>query len=159
MKLNQAGTFSATLRLPQDQSTMFHTSSKGSDGLILDLITREGHEIQHVVWLTANTYDRAVETLFKCFGFDGDFSSLAQGRPFPRTQCTIVTEMEKFTKNDGSTTQSCKVKWLNPAGGVESTSDLRGVLDRLRKLEGKPVARTNEENVQDVREGDEEIPF
>lgn len=162
MKLNQAGTFSATLRLPEDQSTMFHTSAKGSDGLILDLVTREGHEIQHVVWLTANTYDKAVETLSKCFGFDGDFAALAQGRPFPRTQCSIVTEMGSFTKSDGKTIQTCKVKWLNPAGGVGATSDIQGVLERLRGLEGKPVAQIAKESAGESYDdgmSDQDVPF
>lgn len=158
MQLNKAGTFNATLVFPSELALMFHTSTKGSDGLILDLVTDDG-TIQHIAWLTPNAYAKSVETLAKVFGFDGDFADLARGNPFPRTRCSIVTEMEPFVKHDGSTVNTCKVKWLNAPIGAVGGGDVAGALSRIKALEGKPIARVNNERTTNPQDPDDKLDW
>jgi hypothetical protein len=161
MILNRPGTFNATLVFPQDLTAMFTTSKNGSDGLLLDLLTDDGDTIQHTVWLTSKTYDKAIETLDKVFGFNGDFKALANGQPFPRTRCSIVVELEDYTTNSGKVIHTPKVKWLNLPIGSTGTSDVGGFLQRVARLSGgDPAPGSRHVGINEAAPlEDENIPF
>ncbi len=67
-------------------------------------------------WLSDKAFNRTIETLKDCFGFNGDLNALHEGRQtFVGMQVSFTTEFEEF---EGK--RRCKVKWLNRAGYVHS---------------------------------------
>jgi len=142
--LNEAGKFNCKLVMPASATLLFTTSSKGTDGIVLDLVTDDNRTITTTLWLSPAAIDKSKDKLEKCFGFDGDFRKLANTLTFPNLDCSIETEMEEYPKQDGSTGRSCKVKWLNPARtkAKAGASDVRAVLQRLDTIRQQQVEAT-----------------
>lgn len=72
--------------------------------------TEEGAHIGAWLYLSDAAFERSLETLQKCFAFDGDFENVRQ---VVGKTCSAVVEEEKDDKGK----PQMRVKWINPVGG------------------------------------------
>ena len=93
-----------------DASLGESSTEKRTPFVSLYLETEEGAHIGAWLYLSEAAFNRSLETMQKCFAFDGDFENVRAlvGKP-----CSIVVEEE----NDDKGKPQMRVKWINPIGG------------------------------------------
>jgi hypothetical protein len=101
-------------------------------------------------WLSDKALERTIDTLVKCFDFDGDLNSLYAGKQtFKGKLVSFTTKIEEYNGK-----QRCKVAWLNPHGYShqvpkldESTALtlLSGISKRAKEI--AKASRSGEPNV------------
>ncbi|HTJ77683.1 MAG TPA: hypothetical protein VL357_01685 [Rariglobus sp.] len=99
------GRYTATV----SKADVGESTKKGTPGVFFTFKTEDG-EIDGALWLSERAYERTLNTLRECFGFNDDFASLAQqveGR-----ECSITVEMEADEKDPNK--EWPRVKWINP---------------------------------------------
>lgn len=137
MSQHPTGRFTATVT----KAEVGESQKKGTPGVFFQFRTEAG-EIDGELWLTdtrsapdkPTPYERALNTLRSCFGFNDDFNTLAaqvEGR-----ECSITVEME-FSK-DG-TKEFPRVKWINPIRQAAKPA-ATGLLARL-SAQAKRIAK------------------
>jgi len=76
-----------------------------------------------VAWLSDKAIDNSLKTLVEVLGYNGNDSVDANGMlTDPNAlvwdrEVSLVVEIEDYTKQDGTTGQSPKIKWVNKLGG------------------------------------------
>lgn len=112
------------------------STKKGTPGVFFTFKTEEG-EINGTLWLSPAAYERTLNTLRECFGFNDDFASLAaqvEGR-----EVSITVEMEPDSSD--ATKEWARVKWINPirAAAKPVAGGLLAQLSAKAKAIAKPA--------------------
>jgi len=165
MSSHPTGRFTATIK----KAEVGESTKKGTPGVFF-LFQTEAGEIDGSLWLTdtrstpgkPTPYERTLNTLRECFGFNDDFATLSaqlEGR-----ECSITVELEAGT--DGK--EWPRVKWINPirqaakpaAGGLLArlTAQARGIAKPagMPAPQPRPAAKPAPAP-QDANDGD--VPF
>jgi hypothetical protein len=108
------------------------STKKGTPGVFFSFKTSEG-EIDGTLWLSEKPYERSLNTLRECFGFNDDFASLAAQAEGREVFITVETETDEKGK-DWS-----RVKWINAIrSGAKPVAG--GMLARL-SAQAKAIAK------------------
>jgi hypothetical protein len=129
MSQHPTGRFTATVT----KAEVGESQKKGTPGVFFQFRTEAG-EIDGSLWLSENAYERTLNTLRSCFGFNDDFASLPaqiEGR-----ECSVTVEMEP--SQDG-TKEFPRVKWINPIRQAAKPA-ATGLLARL-SAQAKRIAK------------------
>lgn len=108
------------------------STKKGTPGVFFSFQTSEG-EIDGTLWLSEKPYERSLNTLRECFGFNDDFASLAAQAEGREVSITVETETDDKGK-DWS-----RVKWIN-AIRAAAKPVAGGMLARL-SAQAKAIAK------------------
>jgi hypothetical protein len=151
MSSHPTGRFTATIK----KAEVGESTKKGTPGVFF-LFQTEAGEIDGNLWLSEKAYERTLNTLRECFGFNDDFASL--GAQVEGRECSITVELE--TGTDGK--EWPRVKWINPirqaakpaAGGLLArlTAQARGIAKPAGMPAPQPRPAAQELN-------DDEAPF
>lgn len=155
-QLQSPGKYKATVKAVQFGQSF----KKGTPFIELLLETDDHYTIKAQLYFSETAFDRAVNTLRECFGFDDNFDTaedqLVGGR------CSIDCQLEPFTTEKGEAKDLLKVKWINPenegakpiANQSEFLKSLSAKAARIARPDGLPAPRpaapkpaTNDENV------------
>jgi hypothetical protein len=129
MSSHTTGRFTATVI----KAEVGESTKKGTPGVFFTFKTNEG-EIDGSLWLSAGAYERTLNTLRECFGFNDDFTTL--DAQLAGRECSITVEMEP--SQDGSK-EWPRVKWINPIRQAAKPA-AGGLLARLT-AQAKGIAR------------------
>jgi hypothetical protein len=102
MSQHPTGRFTALVQ----KAEVGESTKKGTPGVFFSFKTSEG-EIDGTLWLSEKTYERSLNTLRECFGFNDDFATLADQAEGREVSITVETETDEKGK-DWS-----RVKWIN----------------------------------------------
>jgi len=130
MSNHPTGRFTATVQ----KAEVGESTKKGTPGVFFTFKTSEG-EIDGSLWLSEKPYERTLNTLRECFGFNDDFATL--GAQVEGRECSITVEIE--TAEDGK--EWPRVKWINPirAAAKPAASGLLARLSSQAKTIAKPA--------------------
>lgn len=158
MSQHPTGKFTATVQ----KAEVGESTKKGTPGVFFLFQTSEG-TIDGALWLSEKAYERTLNTLRECFGFNDDFASLAaqaEGR-----EVSITVELETDEKDP--TKEWPRVKWVNPiraaakpvAGGLLAT--LSAKAKGIAKPAGmpKPQPRAAAPKPAPAPGKDKDVPF
>ena len=106
--LENPGKYAVTVKAVQ----FGESSQKGTPFIELTHETDDGFGIKSQHYLSEKAFDRTVDMLRKCFGFDDNFDTI-EGQVVDR-RCSIECEIETYEKKSGGTGEALRVKWVNP---------------------------------------------
>lgn len=131
MSQHPTGKFIATVR----KVTVGESTKKGTPGVFFDFETGEG-AIEGTLWLSEKAYERTLNTLRECFGFNDDFSTLAEQAE--GKQVNIDVQMEPDEKGEK---EWPRVKWINPlrAAAKPVAGGLLAQLSARAKMVARPA--------------------
>lgn len=104
MSQHPTGKFAATVI----SAEVGESKTKKTPGVFFNFRTSQG-EIEGNAWLSENAYERTLNLLRTCFGFDDDFSTISAQCVGQTVLITIETETDEKWK------EWSRVKWINPA--------------------------------------------
>lgn len=128
MSQHPTGRYTATVT----KAEVGESTKKNTPGVFFAFKTSEG-EIDGTLWLSEKPYERSLNTLRECFGFNDDFATLAAQAEGREVSITVETEIDDKGK-DWS-----RVKWINP---IRATAKpiAGGMLARL-SAQAKAIAK------------------
>ena len=129
MSQHPTGRFTALVQ----KAEIGESTKKGTPGVFFSFRTSEG-EIDGTLWLSEKPYERSLNTLRECFGFNDDFASLAAQAEGREVSITVETETDEKGK-DWS-----RVKWINPIRSAAAKPVAGGMLARL-SAQAKSIAK------------------
>jgi len=109
------------------------SQKKNTPGVFFSFKTSEG-EIDGTLWLSEKPYERSLNTLRECFGFNDDFATLAAQAEGREVSITVETETDEKGK-DWS-----RVKWINAIRSAAAKPVAGGMLARL-SAQAKAIAK------------------
>lgn len=128
MSQHPTGRFTALVQ----KAEVGESTKKGTPGVFFSFKTSEG-EIDGTLWLSEKPYERSLNTLRECFGFNDDFATLATQAEGREVSITVETETDDKGK-DWS-----RVKWINPIRAAAKPV-AGGMLARL-SAQAKAIAK------------------
>ena len=129
MSQHPTGRFTALVQ----KAEVGESTKKGTPGVFFSFKTSEG-EIDGTLWLSEKPYERSLNTLRECFGFNDDFASLATQAEGREVSITVETETDEKGK-DWS-----RVKWINAIRSAAAKPVAGGMLARL-SAQAKAIAK------------------
>lgn len=166
--LNAEGDFEGEVEMPEGGWFQL-TKEKQTPYIAIPIVVTgddvdAGKRITWPGWLSDKAFDRTIETLVKCFGFDGDLNSLYAGKQsFAGKAVSFTTEIEEYQGK-----QRCKVKWINPAGYVhtptridETTAKtlLAGFSKRAKQVAKSVAVEAPKVETQTAPDPEDDVPF
>lgn len=128
MSQHPTGRYTATVT----KAEVGESTKKNTPGVFFSFKSSEG-EIDGTLWLSEKPYERSLNTLRECFGFNDDFASLAVQAEGREVSITVETETDDKGK-DWS-----RVKWINPIRAAAKPV-AGGMLARL-SAQAKAIAK------------------
>jgi len=129
MSQHPTGRFTALVQ----KAEVGESTKKGTPGVFFSFKTSEG-QIDGTLWLSEKPYERSLNTLRECFGFNDDFASLAAQAEGREVSITVETETDEKGK-DWS-----RVKWINAIRSAAAKPVAGGMLARL-SAQAKAIAK------------------
>ena len=108
------------------------SKTKNTPGVFFKFSNDEG-EIEGELWLSENPYERTLNNLRECFGFNDDFATLTE--QVTGKQCVIEVEIREYKGKSYP-----NVKWINPVRAAAKPA-VGGLLARL-SAQAKGFARS-----------------
>lgn len=126
--LNAEGDFEGEVEMPEGGWMQLSREKQTPYIAIPIVVTGDdadaGKRITWAGWLSDKALENTINTLVKCFDFDGDLNSLYSGKQtFDGKSVSFTTEIEEYQGK-----KRCKVKWLNPAGYVHTPKRIDDVV-------------------------------
>lgn len=147
-------------------AALTESKTKKTPSLWFKFKTDDG-TIEHEMWLTPNTIDRAAKTMDECFAISRkQMADLAffedLGERLRDWEVSITTEAESYTDKEGRPQTKVVVKWLNPRGMRREPASLATKAVAARLFGGGPVSAPRGAQKAAVADGwptDDDVPF